>query len=346
MNDTKIKVKCQCGFSKKNIPKKLLGKKLKCPKCGDSIKIVEESQSKIANILSNKYFIKLSNKYFITFFLIGLLIIFQSINYDLSFDFQVSESQEISTGNYLSESMNKTSKCWVIARAINAGISILQSSQISCSFLGVGGAISFGEVFDPINDIIERLSWVLVASMISIGIQMFILKLIPWITLKIFLSLSIVFFIFQIFFGERYKYKDKFNFKKISIKLVIISVFLYLIIPSANYLNQFIYEAILQPTQQETQSKLESFKQKFSIPNNLSFKEKAKYAYKITKSVNNVAKQICVLAMIVIITYVIQTIILPIGTLLILIWFFKNLFDINKKFNIEQKLYNKILGGS
>ena len=61
------------------------------------------------------------------------------------------------------------------SRAINAAISVLQSSQVSVG-LGVQTNIQIGEIFDPVNDAIERLSTALVWAIGSLFLQRIVLE--------------------------------------------------------------------------------------------------------------------------------------------------------------------------
>ncbi len=56
------------------------------------------------------------------------------------------------------------------ARAINAVVSVLQTGEINAG-LGVGGSLAIGEILDPLNDLIERFSVVLMICLMSLGIQ-------------------------------------------------------------------------------------------------------------------------------------------------------------------------------
>ena len=66
------------------------------------------------------------------------------------------------------------------ARALNAVISVMQGTEISIEPMGVGMTLAPGEALDPINDLIERFSMVMLASSTSIGIQKIFLQISSW----------------------------------------------------------------------------------------------------------------------------------------------------------------------
>ncbi len=62
-----------------------------------------------------------------------------------------------------------------IARGLNAIISTAQGTEIAVEPMGIGVTLTPGELLDPVNDLIERLSWVLLASATALTIQEFML---------------------------------------------------------------------------------------------------------------------------------------------------------------------------
>jgi len=52
------------------------------------------------------------------------------------------------------------------AKALNAVISLAQGTELDLPFV----TVAIGEVLDPINDLIEQFSFVMLASMVSLGI--------------------------------------------------------------------------------------------------------------------------------------------------------------------------------
>jgi hypothetical protein len=60
---------------------------------------------------------------------------------------------------------------FAVVRGINAVVSVVQGTEIAIEPGGVGVVLTPGEVFDPINDLIERFSWIMLASSTSLGAQ-------------------------------------------------------------------------------------------------------------------------------------------------------------------------------
>ena len=73
----------------------------------------------------------------------------------------------------VAETTKESMGLYVISRSINAGISTLQSSQIKVPFLA---SIQIGELLDPVNDAVERLSSAIVWAIGSLFLQRIVLE--------------------------------------------------------------------------------------------------------------------------------------------------------------------------
>ncbi len=63
-----------------------------------------------------------------------------------------------------------------IAKGINAVISLIQGTELSLTPAGLGMTFSIGEFLDPLNDMVERFSWIMLLSSASLVIQKFIMS--------------------------------------------------------------------------------------------------------------------------------------------------------------------------
>lgn len=60
---------------------------------------------------------------------------------------------------------------FALARTINGVISVVQGTEIALQPAGVGVTLTPGEILDPVNDLVERFSWIMLAATISLGVQ-------------------------------------------------------------------------------------------------------------------------------------------------------------------------------
>ena len=79
---------------------------------------------------------------------------------------------------------------YAAARGLNAVISVVQGSDVAVSPAGVGVRVAAGEILDPLNDLIERFSWVVLAAATSLGIQKILLTIFSWAGMRLLLPLA------------------------------------------------------------------------------------------------------------------------------------------------------------
>jgi hypothetical protein len=167
--------------------------------------------------------------------------------------------------NYLDAALATSATAYVAARGINATISVIQDIELSAGVISG----SPGELLDPINDLIERFSSVMLFATASLLIQKIFLEISGWSILQVLLLFSLVLFI------AHYLYKDEKPFLSatslnLSYKALIFLLALRLCVPfmavaSSIVENIFLHEKInadiseLQQAQADTAalSKLE-----------------------------------------------------------------------------------------
>jgi hypothetical protein len=75
------------------------------------------------------------------------------------------------TDAYFREAITKAGVTYAACRVINASVSIIKESNLQLEPAGVGVSLAIGQALDPIDDMTERLSGVLVTAITSLGVQ-------------------------------------------------------------------------------------------------------------------------------------------------------------------------------
>ena len=57
---------------------------------------------------------------------------------------------------------------FALARTINGVISVVQGTEVALQPAGVGVTLTPGEILDPVNDLVERFSWIMMCCWISV----------------------------------------------------------------------------------------------------------------------------------------------------------------------------------
>ena len=156
--------------------------------------------------------------------IISILIICSSLFFDID-----KKGDELITN-----SLKTTISVFTISKVLNSAISLAQSTQISIPVL----TISIGEVLDPINDLIEQFSWVMLASITSLGIQKILINFVRGDLFNILIIISLTLVNILMFV----KFQNDKIIKFFIFKFTIIMIFFRFSIPMISIVNNFIYE--------------------------------------------------------------------------------------------------------
>lgn len=152
---------------------------------------------------------------------------------------------------YFAESIQAAGLAYAGIRGVNAVVSVVKESQIEVAPAGVGVSIAAGQILDPVDDMTERLSTVLVAAIASLGIQKLgyeIGKVMSFKVLAVLLLLAVPLFWLQ---GRSAK-----GMLQLVVKLTLILLLLRFILPATAYVSDRIYTHWLAPGIESSVSKL------------------------------------------------------------------------------------------
>ena len=263
-----------------------------------------------------------------------LLVIFTLLALCLALSFTIDDNAK----KLVDESFKQSVIVFGSAKALNTVISLAQGTQINLPFV----TVAVGEILDPINDLVEQFSLVMLASMVSLGIQKILLNFVTTDIYNYLLFTSIIIFNFWLF--KRFTNDEK--IRNLFFKITFILLFLRFAIPMMAYVNEVSYNYFVKPQynieelnkdilevkdnvskiNQETitQKQDSSFFNKVLEKFDSSYYEKKVNEYKDT--VDNSSQYIIDL----IIVFIFQTIFLPIIFLFLLYSFVKSIFNIRR----------------
>jgi len=255
------------------------------------------------------------------------------------------------------EAFDRAMIAFGLAKGLNAIISLLQGTQISLTPAGLGVNFSVGEVLDPFNDMVERFSWVMLLSSVSLGMQ----KLLLILSSKIFIQVALVLSAFVSVTFIWMKKLSESNLLVISLKLFMLLVILRFGAIFFIYISTLLYDTTLKSEYQNATQTITQTKQKLEDINtksrkiinsnqNMSFIEKIRSKTdEITNTLNLSAKlkslegnieeaSINIINLITI--FLLQSLVLP----LLFLWFFVNSVKWIFRVEIDTKklVYNKI----
>lgn len=99
--------------------------------------------------------------------IVTLLIVMVAFSWLDPIDTQATE--QVDTG------LKRALITFAAARALNGAVSVVQGTEVSAQPLGFGVTLSIGQILDPINDLIEKFSDLMLLASIAFGVQKFLL---------------------------------------------------------------------------------------------------------------------------------------------------------------------------
>ncbi len=96
------------------------------------------------------------------------------------------------SNDYAEQALKRALTTYAIARTLNGVISVAQGTEVALEPGGVGVIMTPGQLLDPINDLVERFSSVLLVAASSLGLQIVLLEISSWIGITILLVVTLV----------------------------------------------------------------------------------------------------------------------------------------------------------
>jgi hypothetical protein len=153
--------------------------------------------------------------------------------------------------SYFNDSMTKAGVSYGICRVVNATVSVIQQSSVQLEPAGIGLSLAVGQIVDPINDMVERLSNVLVMSIASLGVQELAyeisITIVPQILAVLLLLLSVLVWL---------KNERVLKLQRILTSVLIIASVARFCLPVSSMANEFLQETFFEDKIIEANNKL------------------------------------------------------------------------------------------
>lgn len=238
--------------------------------------------------------------------------------------------------SYAEDAFKRALVTFAAARTLNGVISVVQSTEV-----GVGVTVAVGEILDPVNDLIERFSGVMLVATSSLGLQNVLLGMTAHWSLTVALVLATVFAIVTVWW-------PRLGENKVAVaasRVLLIMLFLRFLIPVLVIATNLISDAFLASGQEQattalevTTRNIEGFSEPVEPPPaDQSFMERLNSAWDESVAAMNVSDRLSKLkenaanatehVVDLIVLFVLQTIILPLVFLWLLVQLLKGVAE-------------------
>ncbi len=279
----------------------------------------------------------------------GIVKLSLSTLFILTIIFNLNQTIDNSSKQYIDKAFNRALITFGIAKTLNGVISVAQGTEIAIQPAGIGINLTPGQILDPVNDLVERFSWVMLASTTALGIQKVFLTMSVWpafnYTLISFVLLSLILLFIK-------------TTKHVQLRILILRISLLLIIlrfaiPITGLANESIYNIFLEHEYIESTKALEATTEQIAQINKddqshlpdikkKSVWESAKAFYNSTSEMLDISQKIerykqaatkttqNIVNLIVV--FLFQTLIIPLGFILIIYSLFKQIIKLDFNF--------------
>lgn len=155
--------------------------------------------------------------------------------------------------SYYDETAANAFYTFALARSLNAIISVIQDTDISIAPAGVGVSTSPGELLDPLNDMIERFSWLMLAVSIIVKIEGYLITAFGSETAQMLVGCS-----FLLASGSLLSRASPAWIINITARLFLVIVLLQLLLPATFYLNHAAKSTLFSESYQQAATTLDS----------------------------------------------------------------------------------------
>lgn len=222
------------------------------------------------------------------------------------------------------ETFNRAVYSFALVKGLNALISVIQSTEINVS-LFIGATVGVGQVLDPINDLVERFSVVMLISSVSIGIQNLLLLF----GKSMFIKITLIIFSFLVLVSlwfEKLRTTQMFFF---SVKFVMLLFILRFGAVIFIYTTQYVYQDVYLEEYNSSNKYIQVYKNDLEL-----IKDNKENMDSLVVQLKNKTEEFSKKVINLITIFVVTTILFP----LLFAWFFLFLIKLifNMKFDSER----------
>lgn len=140
---------------------------------------------------------------------------------------------------------------FAVARSLNGIISVIKETEVAVQPAGVGVKLAPGQILDPVNDLVEQFSWIMLASAASLGIQRLLMEISHWPGMTLVLGLSVLIWWACLWRAPGSAWRTAGN------RMLLLAVFLRFAVPVVVLASDLVFQIFLDPTYTQASEQVE-----------------------------------------------------------------------------------------
>ncbi len=131
---------------------------------------------------------------------------------------------------------------FALARTLNGVISAVQGTELALHPAGVGVTLTPGQILDPVNDLVERFSWIMLGATVSLGIQDVLLDVSAWWMIKLLAAVMAIWLLLVFTSSDQANKKSR-----LLTRVFLVVIFIRFAVPLTMIANDALYRLFLEP---------------------------------------------------------------------------------------------------
>lgn len=140
------------------------------------------------------------------------------------------------------------------ARAINGLISVAQGTELALQPGGIGAVLAPGEVLDPINDLVEQFSQVMLFSTVVLGMQKILIEISGWFWFSVIMACALLLWLATLWLPRYFSG----GVQRLTLGFLGILLLIRFLVPVAAIANEAVFDLFLEPGYQVANRYLET----------------------------------------------------------------------------------------
>jgi len=137
---------------------------------------------------------------------------------------------------------------FALARTINGVISVVQGTEVALQPAGVGVTLTPGQILDPVNDLVERFSWIMMGATISLGVQNVLLDISAWWVIQILFAALAAWMMVRVWYPGQDSRLQRTLLKRV----FLLMLFIRFAVPVMLIANDLLYQQFLEQRYQQS----------------------------------------------------------------------------------------------
>ncbi len=164
--------------------------------------------------------------------------------------------------DYADEAFKRALVTFAVARTLNGVISVAQGTEVAVEPGGVGVNFTVGQILDPINDLVEQFSSVMLVATSSLGLQNILLNMTGWWGITAVLAVASLFLV-----GSTWWVGVKPAIRTFAVRAFLVAAFLRFALPILIIGTNVVFSAFLEDEHDAATAVLEATSTEIEVLN-------------------------------------------------------------------------------